>query len=381
MDTSTLENIGLTKSEIRVYLALLELGPSTTGKIIEKSDVASSKIYEILNKLIMKGLANYILRGKIKYFEASDPTKIIDYIKTKKKELEIKENEIRDLLPKLLLKKSAKIKQEAKIYKGINGLETAFYDALDLLNKGDTFYVYGIPKRSEKTNLFFVKWNMERAKRGIKGKLLFNESAKGELQTLPKNNPLSEIKYLQENLVMPAAINIFKHRIIIFPSETEKEPLLVVIDNKEVAESFMQQFDILWNQQTKVYTGIDGPKIVFKEMMETEKELLAIGLDDIKIHKYLSNELTELIEILNKNKISEKLLFNKRTKEHHPVSKLAKIKYLPREYFSPIHIEIYENKVAIIDWNKPITTIIIEKEEIANQYRKYFNLLWNIAKY
>lgn len=381
MDTSILENIGLTKSEIKVYLALLELGPSTTGKIIEKSSVASSKIYEILDKLIMKGLANYILKGKIKYFEASDPAKIIDYIKIKKRELEIKENEIKDLLPKLLLKKSAKIKQEAKIYRGINGLETAFYEALYLLSKGEIFYVYGIPKRSEEANLFFVKWAKERAKRGIKGKLLFNENAKGDLQTLPKNNPLSEIKYLQENLVMPAAINIFKHRVIIFPSETEKEPLLIIIDNKEVAESFMQQFNILWNRQTRIYTGIDGPKIVFKEMMETKKELWAFGLEDIKIRKYLSNELKELIEILNKNKISERLLFNKKVKERHLTAKLAKIKYLPKEYFSPMHVEIYENNVAIIDWNKPITTIIIEKKEIANQYRKYFNLLWNIAKY
>ena len=46
---------------------------------------------------------------------------------------------------------------------------------------------------------------------------------------------------------MPAAINIFKHRTIIFPSETEKNPLLIIIDNKEVADSFLTQFNLLWN--------------------------------------------------------------------------------------------------------------------------------------
>jgi len=37
MDTSILENIGLTGAEIKVFLALLELGSSTAGKIVEKS--------------------------------------------------------------------------------------------------------------------------------------------------------------------------------------------------------------------------------------------------------------------------------------------------------------------------------------------------------
>ena len=46
---------------------------------------------------------------------------------------------------------------------------------------------------------------------------------------------------------MPATINIFKNRTIIFPSETERQPLLIVINNKEVTESFHAQFNILWN--------------------------------------------------------------------------------------------------------------------------------------
>ena len=52
--TELLEEIGLTKSEIKVYLALLELGSSTTGPIVDKSKASSSKIYEILDKLMQK---------------------------------------------------------------------------------------------------------------------------------------------------------------------------------------------------------------------------------------------------------------------------------------------------------------------------------------
>ena len=66
MNESLLEKIGLTKSEIKVYLALLELGCSATGKIVEKSKASSSKIYEILDRLMQKGLVSFIIKSGIK---------------------------------------------------------------------------------------------------------------------------------------------------------------------------------------------------------------------------------------------------------------------------------------------------------------------------
>ena len=42
MDTSILEDIGLTGAEIKVFITLLELGSSTAGKIVEKSATNNS---------------------------------------------------------------------------------------------------------------------------------------------------------------------------------------------------------------------------------------------------------------------------------------------------------------------------------------------------
>ena len=50
-----LAEIGLTKSEIAVYFALLEIGSSTTGPIIKEAGIASGKAYLILDKLLEKG--------------------------------------------------------------------------------------------------------------------------------------------------------------------------------------------------------------------------------------------------------------------------------------------------------------------------------------
>ena len=53
MDNTILEQIGLTKSEINVYLALLELGSSSTGKIVDKSKVGFP-FYWVGDKAIAK---------------------------------------------------------------------------------------------------------------------------------------------------------------------------------------------------------------------------------------------------------------------------------------------------------------------------------------
>ncbi|MBS3167698.1 hypothetical protein J4216_01085 [Candidatus Woesearchaeota archaeon] len=45
MDIMILREAGLTEGEIKVYLALLELGTSTSGPIVEKSGVARSIIF------------------------------------------------------------------------------------------------------------------------------------------------------------------------------------------------------------------------------------------------------------------------------------------------------------------------------------------------
>ena len=58
-----LEWIGLNKSETKVYLSLLRLGASSTGPIINDSKTANSKIYEVLDKLIHKGLVSFLVSG------------------------------------------------------------------------------------------------------------------------------------------------------------------------------------------------------------------------------------------------------------------------------------------------------------------------------
>jgi len=55
-------------------------------------------------------------------------------------------------------------------------------------------------------------------------------------------------------------------------------------------------------------------------------------------------------------------------------------KYLAEKYAGHMVINIYGDNVAMILWGKKPFAIVIEQEEFALGYRKYFDLLWKIAK-
>ena len=72
MQLEELEQIGLTKGEIKVYVALLELGESTKTPIARKSEVSPGKVYDVLERLLRKGLVSTIkMFGEMSEYQAA----------------------------------------------------------------------------------------------------------------------------------------------------------------------------------------------------------------------------------------------------------------------------------------------------------------------
>ena len=135
MDITILEDLGLTHAEIKVYVTLLELGSSTAGSILEKSDLQNSVVHRALNTLIEKGLINYILEGKRKIYQATDPENFFNFIEDKKKRFE-------QLLPELKKKQTfAKKEEKATIYKGIRGIKEVY--SIMITTKAKEYNTFG----------------------------------------------------------------------------------------------------------------------------------------------------------------------------------------------------------------------------------------------
>ena len=78
--TSRLMDIGLSENESRAYLSLLEAHPSTGYEIAKQSGIPSSKVYEVLRKLIQRGMVLELKeRGKTRYIPQESRDFIVGY--------------------------------------------------------------------------------------------------------------------------------------------------------------------------------------------------------------------------------------------------------------------------------------------------------------
>ena len=243
MNEKILEEIGLTKGEIKVYFSLLKLGETTTGKIIEEAQISSGKIYEILDKLIKKGLVSFIIKEKTKYFSPASPNRILDYLHEKEKELNSKEQEILKELPSLLsIEKSGKKEYETNLFKGFKGIQTAIFEALEDLTSKDEILAMGIiSHKKEQYNLLWQRWHKERIKKKIICKAIFSDKNTDYYNTFKKMK-FTKVKVLQG--ITPSAIDIMGKRVLVFTYGEEASCLS--IKNPEIAKSFKTFFETMW---------------------------------------------------------------------------------------------------------------------------------------
>src|SRR3989344_345400 len=104
MSFRELKKIGLTDGEIKVYEALLELGETTKTKLAKKSEVSPSKIYDITNRLIRKGIISSVRKRGIMHFKAADPKRLNDFLNQKEQEINEEKDIVKNLLPILTAK-------------------------------------------------------------------------------------------------------------------------------------------------------------------------------------------------------------------------------------------------------------------------------------
>ena len=133
---------GLTKNEIKVYEALLKIKRGTKTPIVRESGILSSKVYEVLDRLIKKGLVTSFVENKVNNYVPVHPSNIkhlfdekIKKIETQKKTFEKKINE--------LFPKQEEFVTDVQLFRNWDGLRNALIISNENLNKGDTYYILG----------------------------------------------------------------------------------------------------------------------------------------------------------------------------------------------------------------------------------------------
>ena len=270
-----LRQLGLSSGEARVYISLLGLyAPSKVGLIVRESHVSYSKVYDVLERLIEKGLVSHVMINNIKYFTAVEPYRLFDYIQ--RKEAEIKEQRliVERIMPELTdlierdIKKATSVakKRQAEIFTGGRGLRTAYeillegYDnnRVSSTNSTEVKSSYTIT-RHKKSNLlryfypyddyhpiaspFYSRlYKFQKSKKNIEerglGTIAFKESKHFKVQ-VPKSVNMRFVKF-----PLPGTRDIFKDKVLVV--SWQSRPTGILITSDEIADHFKRYFDSLW---------------------------------------------------------------------------------------------------------------------------------------
>ena len=79
----SLERVGLSHNEVKVYLFLVDYGQSKAGRIAKETGIQRSSAYAAINSLTYKGLISYAKVGEVKFFQGTSPERLIEFIKEK----------------------------------------------------------------------------------------------------------------------------------------------------------------------------------------------------------------------------------------------------------------------------------------------------------
>ena len=121
-----LVQLGLTESEAKIFLYLVENGKSTASIISKKVQVNRTTTYDALNRLLAKGFVTYVVGANVKHFISTKPENIVKYFQEKEKQAELISKKLNELK-----------KQEEElfeIFEGKKGIKTILWDILNYQN-------------------------------------------------------------------------------------------------------------------------------------------------------------------------------------------------------------------------------------------------------
>ncbi|MDO8622718.1 MAG: helix-turn-helix domain-containing protein [archaeon] len=230
----TLEEAGLTKTETKVYLTLIKKGPSTAYRISLESGLYKANTYMAIEGLVKK---NFVKKEEINnkhIFKAVDPEEFVN-------NLERKKEKIQAIIP-FIQRNFHEELEEVSVFTGVE----AFFNILySLLNKKSSIKVFDIPSYVPEIVTFQInQFHKERIKKKVAMYHIYDYDAKDRIKFLRK------IKYTyakqgQKNRLSVTSTLVCGDTTLII--NWKKGLKTVKIIDKDIAETFNNQFDILWN--------------------------------------------------------------------------------------------------------------------------------------
>ncbi len=237
------ELLGITETEGKVYVSLLELGGGYVSTVARHAKLPRVNCYHTLENLTKKGLASSITRENIRYYTAEPPQKLVNM-------QEEKLTYTKKILPELLsITNSLALKPKIKYFEGREAVKNIFEDMLTAKKE-----ILGYSNLKAATELFadyIPAYAQKKMQRKIKTRLICPstpESFNYTKKHYPKNFPpeLIEIIYVNpREFWFEHEISMYDDKVAVISLNSE-ELIGMIFESPVYARSQRAIFNLAW---------------------------------------------------------------------------------------------------------------------------------------
>lgn len=242
--TKTLAEFGLSPNQVKIYLALLELGEAKVQDISKKGQVLRTTTYEILEQLKNIGLVSQYNRQGARIYMAEPPRSLERILADKQKT-------IADILPELeSMYNISGFKPKIRFYEGLEGYKTVYDDTLHakskklsaILSMQDMF-----DKLGEK---YMVNYIARRVEAGIHLNVI--RIGPHEVKPIWPDAPeeFRQVRLAPAGFVFPLTMYVYDNKVSLM--STKRENFGLIIESREFMQTQKALFDVLWQTSRKL---------------------------------------------------------------------------------------------------------------------------------
>ncbi len=246
-----LKILGLTDGEARAYSVLLRIGAASKRDIVREARISSSVVYNILERLMDKGLVTCVVSNGKRYFKPANPSSISALIEDEKEMLRKKEMIISKIMTfhKRMLDVSSKNTEiySVETYKGLKGLKSMLKRIIEeefRTGSVQDWLAMGVTaNKHDKFNAMWLYWHSKiRPEHNVKARFILCEDDTEYVRRLAKT-PLADTRVLRTQ--SSTCITVCGQKTLLM--KYSEPSIHVMIDDENIADYFRKIFENLWN--------------------------------------------------------------------------------------------------------------------------------------
>jgi len=243
MNIESLEQLGLSSKEAKLYLAGLELGKAKASDLANYTGINRGTVYDIAKSLFRHGLMGTVQKGRITYFIAHSPENFVGQMNEKIKKAQA-------LLPEIeAVMRNKYHRPKLRFYEGIDGIKAIYKETLKCQSKQMLQFVSVRDVLDSVGKEFAMDYVVRRVRRHIDLRAI--NALTGEIDDKKEGySSHTDPKLLRQSRIAPEGIS-FPSIMMVYDDNvalisTKKENFGFIMESKEFAAMMGSLFEMLW---------------------------------------------------------------------------------------------------------------------------------------